>query len=117
MNFKRLAGLGMFLIFFALLVVFFIKIPVSITGAATFFLNTTPDNVFSNETNQKLTFMINNTDMSENITQVNISLPNGFLFVNSSNQTTASFTYFYNVAGLLVWTNNTVHGFISNGTT
>jgi PGF-pre-PGF domain-containing protein len=56
---------------------------------------------------------INNTNQSVNITGVNVSLPQGFVFVSGSNQTSSQ-ALFANDSVNLTWTNQTPEGFIAN---
>jgi hypothetical protein len=56
----------------------------------------------------------NNTNSTVNITLVNITLPEGFVFISGSNQTSAGEVLFYNDSLNLTWINQTAEGFIAN---
>ena len=55
--------------------------------------------------NWRFNFTITNN--WENITQVNITLPNGFSFILGTNDTTAEGATFYNTSDTLIWENST----------
>ncbi|MDI6806793.1 MAG: hypothetical protein QMD14_03185, partial [Candidatus Aenigmarchaeota archaeon] len=69
--------------------------------------------------NQLLNFTVNNTETASgiNITQVNITLPSGFTFIEgyngtAGNSTPTAFTFSLPNA---TWVNTTIIGFIQNG--
>jgi len=76
---------------------------------------TIPQVVQAGLANQIFNFTVNNTDDSQNITQVNITLPSDFSFISDSNGTTALNTIFSSEASLAIWTNTTPEGFVANG--
>lgn len=85
--------------------------------AASFNAIVTPTSI-NEDTEVLLNFTISNTETTNvNITQVNITLPTGFSFVDGTNGTTAANTTFSNTTTILNWTNTTPEGFIENGTT
>lgn len=109
---RRLAALAGLVLFAALMI---LSIPEA--SAANFTATESPGSVAGNA-NQLFNFTINNTDTADNVIQVNITLPSGFVFVGDSNQTSASNNIFYNTSTVLVWDNTTAGGFIdTNGTT
>jgi PGF-pre-PGF domain-containing protein len=57
---------------------------------------------------------VNNTNQSVNITGVNITLPEGFVFASGSNQTSSGQAIFINDSANLTWTNQSQEGFIAN---
>jgi len=63
------------------------------------------------------TITVNNTDEGQdaNVTQVNITLPSSFTFIEGSNITTASFETFINDSNVLSWTNSSSEGYLING--
>jgi len=84
--------------------------------AVPFSSSVTPNSTNVSISNQLFNFTVNNTNSSENITQVNITLPTNFNFIGNSNSTTASDTSFSNTTQLLTWDNTTAIGFITNDT-
>jgi PGF-pre-PGF domain-containing protein len=84
--------------------------------AASFSSSSTPTTLESGASNQQLNFTVENTDSAYNVTQVNITVPSGFVFIADSNSTTASDTLFSNTSINLTWDNTTAIGFIENGT-
>ncbi|MDI3544469.1 MAG: hypothetical protein PWQ28_750, partial [Candidatus Woesearchaeota archaeon] len=82
--------------------------------AANFNAIVTPTSI-NEDTEVLLNFTINNTDTTLNITQVNITLPTDFSFVDDTNGTSASNATFSNTTTTLNWTNTTTEGFIKNG--
>lgn len=82
--------------------------------AASFESTVTPTSI-NEDTEVLLNFTINNTDATVNITQVNITLPTGFSFIDGTNGTSASNLNFSNTSTTLNWTNTTTEGFIENG--
>ncbi len=76
----------------------------------------TPSTVESGTSNQQLNFTVDNTDSTYNITQVEITIPGGFVFITDSNSTSASNVLFSNTSTVLTWDNITASGFIENVT-
>ena len=56
---------------------------------------------------------INNTNSTLNMTRVNITLPQGFSFINGSNQTSANDTFFQ-ASPYPGWQNTTQQGIVAN---
>ena len=79
--------------------------------AATVILKIEPTSVKSKTSNQQLNLTVNLTE-PYNITQFNITIPSGFVFISGSNSTTASDSVFSNTSDTLVWENTTVLGFV-----
>jgi len=92
-----------------------ILIYMGITWAAPDFTatNETSLTMEAGDSNVFLNFTVNNGDATENITQVNFTLPNVLTFISGSNGTSAN-AVFYNTTSNLTWENTTV--LIENGT-
>ncbi len=85
--------------------------------AADFTVGVSPSSgVEAGSASQLLNFTINNVDPTENITIVNITLPNGFSFITDTNGTSASGTSFTSNSVNVTWSNTTASGFVENGT-
>jgi RNAse (barnase) inhibitor barstar len=85
--------------------------------AANFTASISPSAVNGSLSNQLFNITINNTDSVYNITQINVTLPVGLVFINNSNGTSASNNTFSNTSTVLTWDNTTATGFIDmNGT-
>ncbi len=74
-----------------------------------------PDWIIAPNPNYQIMFSIANVDSTENITGVNITLPNGFVYIINSNFTTASNADFSNYSSVLSWTNQTLAPLIQAG--
>ena len=108
---RQLTALLGLVLFAALMLV-----SVPYASAADFTASVAPTSVAGNF-NQLFNFTINNTDSSENVTQVNITLPGGFTFVGGTNATSASNNIFYSTSGVMTWDNTTAPGFIDMNST
>jgi hypothetical protein len=86
------------------------------TFAADFSATPTPNTTESGASNVQLNFTINNTDSEYNTTEINITIPLGFTFIEDSNITSASGSIFSNTSNVLTWSNTTASGFLENGT-
>src|SRR3989344_4091506 len=92
---------------------------VSINFVSALVMTVTPASAVNRSTNTVFNFTINNTD-AVNITQIIITLPMEARFTAGSNGTDATNIVFSNTTGgltnsiVLVWTNTTIAGFISN---
>ncbi|MDH3324357.1 MAG: hypothetical protein OEL89_01850, partial [Candidatus Peregrinibacteria bacterium] len=53
-------------------------------------------------------FSVNNTQATENISEVNVTLPGGFVFVSDTNATDVAVTAFSNTTSVLSWTNTSL---------
>jgi len=60
-------------------------------------------------------FSVNNTQDAENITEVNVTLPSGFVFVVDSNATDVAATTFTNTSTVLTWVNSSAVPLVENG--
>jgi len=82
--------------------------PSTYDGGLGFSFNETIENLFN--------ITINNTEVGSiaNITQVNITIPSTFTFINGTNETDAVQELFENTTTELSWTNSTI--FLINGT-
>jgi hypothetical protein len=118
------AKIGVGVAFALLLVGLFVVYisPVFVSGASFNGEVVGPSVVTTPNSNQKITFNITNTDSAQNITEVNITLPDAikagenFAFIAGSNETNAGATSFANAPStVLSWQNATPAGFIENG--
>jgi hypothetical protein len=66
-----------------------------------------PDWTDAPNPNYQIMFSITNADPVENISVINITLPNGFVYITGSNFTTASNVDFSNSSVNVTWTNQT----------
>jgi len=71
---------------------------------------------FNEDVSNLYNISVNITDLGQNanVTQVNITLPNGFAFLTGSENTTANNYSFVNTSSVLSWTNSSF--FLLNGT-
>ncbi|MFH0808285.1 MAG: hypothetical protein V1888_01580 [archaeon] len=60
-------------------------------------------------------FSVNNTQDAENISEINVTLPNGFVFVVDSNATDVAATTFSNTSTVLTWVNSSAAPLVENG--
>lgn len=98
-----------------LLALFLIFICSNIVIATTFTSSVTPNTVNASTTSQTLNFTLNNTG-TDDVVQLNITIPAGFSFISNSNTTTASDNTFSGTSNLVIWDNTTAGGFVANVT-
>ena len=117
---KAFVGLAKMGVVVSLLVIFGTLITYMIPVFGADFNSTVEDNtVEAGAANVQLNFTINNTDASKNITEVNITVPSAFTYIEDSNLTSADNISFSNsTSGItnLTWINTTNNGFVENGT-
>lgn len=82
---------------------------------------TVTSQIFSVEPNveEQYVITIDNSDIwpDGNITRVNITLQDGLVYLDGTNETTSTFETFRNDSNVLVWKNNTANeGYLINGT-
>ena len=59
-------------------------------------------------------FSVENTHATENITEVNVTLPTGFVFVASTNGSNSTATTFTNTSTVLTWVNSSAVSLVEN---
>jgi len=94
-----------------MIILIFFVIPIF---AVTIIASASPNSLSASTSNQLITFTVNNTDSTKNITEVNITIPSGFVFIPTSNATTVSNVTFSNTTTIVRWTNTTTEGFLLN---
>jgi len=86
--------------------------------AANFTASVSPSYVNGSLANQTFNLSLTNSDTANNVSQLNITLPSGFVYVTGTNSTTATNVGFTNTSDDLLWTEQSGSGFIDqNGTT
>ncbi|MBI4010179.1 MAG: hypothetical protein HY361_03250 [Candidatus Aenigmarchaeota archaeon] len=91
---------------------------VSPANALTFTANVTPSEVNASDKDMLVNFTIDHTNTTANITQVNVTLPSGFLYSGAtSDDATASGNATSidedTTGGIIKWTNSTKSGFVT----
>ena len=98
-----------------LMMVFALLILPCAAGAADFDAWVVPNSTMeAGAGNVLFNMSVNNTNSTMNITMVNVTLPEGFAYVNASNQSSAGAVDFYNDSMNLTWVNLTIGGFMAN---